>query len=87
MGKINSLVHRADDCIAIRQRSNFHAAIDTAREHPADLVDLDLRDSLAHVLEETAVLVLAGIEEERSAHRCGERPDLDWMEIEIDWIS
>jgi hypothetical protein len=54
----------------------LHAAVNAAREHSAELVDLDLCYALTHVLEETAVLVLARVEEERGAHRSGKRPDL-----------
>lgn len=65
---MSALVNRVNNCIAIRQRSNLHATVDTAREHPAELIDMNLRDALAHMLEEAAMLVLAGIEEERRAH-------------------
>jgi hypothetical protein len=59
------LVNRVNNRIAIRQRSNFHAAIDAAREHSTVLIELNLCHALTHVLEEAAVLVFAGVEEER----------------------
>jgi hypothetical protein len=58
----------------------LHTAVDAAREHSTELIDLNLSHALTHVLEETAVFVLAGVEEERGAHRSGKRPDLGGKE-------
>lgn len=74
--KFSRSVDRVDDRVAVGKWSDFHAAVDAAREHPAELVDLNLRDALAHVLEEAAVLVFAGVEEERRAHGGCEGPNL-----------
>lgn len=73
---LRRLVDRVDDCVSVGKRPNFHAAIDSTREHSTKLVDLNLCHSLAHVLEETAVLVFAGVEEEGRAHWCSEGPNL-----------
>lgn len=60
-----SLVNRVNNRVSVGQRADLHAPIDAARKHAANLIDLDLRDALAHVLEEAAVLVFAGVEEQR----------------------
>lgn len=80
--KYRALVDRVDDCVAVGKRANFHASVHSAREHPAELVDLDLRHALSHVLEEAAVFVLAGVEEERRTHGGAEGPNL----LKI-WVS
>lgn len=64
-----SLVNRVNNRVAVGQRADLHAPVDAARKHAADLIDLDLRHALAHVLEEAAVLVFTGVEEQRRAHR------------------
>jgi hypothetical protein len=48
--------------------SDFHGTISTARKHSAHLIDVNLGDSLANVLEETAVLVLTGVGVEQRVH-------------------
>lgn len=43
---------------AVRQLSNFHGTVGTTGEQPTALVDLELRDALADVLEEATARVL-----------------------------
>lgn len=74
---ISVLINRVNNRIAVRQGANFHASIDATREHSSELVDLDLRHALAHVLEKATVFMFAGVEEEWGTHRCSERPDLN----------
>lgn len=76
----SALVNRVNNRIAIRQRSNLHATVNAAREHPTELVDLYLCDALTHMLEEAAVLMLARVEEEWRAQRSCKCPDLNGKE-------
>lgn len=74
--KYCALVDRVDNCVTVGKGSNFHAAVDAAREHPTKLIDLYLRDALSHVLEKAAVLVLSRVEEQGRTQRSSKGPDL-----------
>lgn len=60
---------------AVRQLSDLHRTVGTAREQPTALVDLELRDALANVLEEAAARVLAHEAVQQRVH--GQSPNLD----------
>ena len=66
-----------DNWFPIRQEPNLHGTISTTGEKATTLVDLQLRHTLANVLEEAATGVLTDETVQQRVDR--QTPDLKWL--------